>query len=185
MANFKDKVRGMFAGHHLGDALGAPHEFYRWNKNTVYTGKLEIMPYRQRDPRHFPKDKRDLYQPVGTITDDTQMTIALMKSIIKNKGKYNWENTVITYSKWTHSGAPDMGVNNRFLFGNTTVKRYLSKVDKRDKEIKEVKRQISLSNGALMRCTPLVLLDDWYNNSIIDTKLSNPYQRKREAFEFF
>jgi ADP-ribosylglycohydrolase len=172
---FRDKIKGMFAGHHLGDALGAPYEFYKWNRNTIYTDKLEIRPYRQRDPRHFSKDERHLYQPVGTVTDDTQMTIALMKSIIKNKGIYNWEDAVISYSNWTHSGALDIGTNTRFLFTNKTVKGYQSRVSKRDKEIKKGTRQISLANGALMRCTPLVLLDNWYKDSITDTELTNPY----------
>jgi len=39
-----DKIRGMFMGAFLGDALGAPHEF-RGSGHLVYTGILEHKTY--------------------------------------------------------------------------------------------------------------------------------------------
>jgi len=36
----RDRVRGMFAGLILGDALGAPHEFYKWKiRNSTIPAK--------------------------------------------------------------------------------------------------------------------------------------------------
>lgn len=156
----KQRVMGMFCAHHMGDALGAPHEF-RCNKDTVYTGKLEIQPYRRRDARYFAADNREVIQPIGTVTDDTQMTVALLKTIIKEDGAYDSRSAILAYSAWTHSGAIDMGTNTRFIFANKTVKGYDLRIEKLRQEVASGARQISLANGALMRCTPLALLKDW------------------------
>ena len=177
----RDRVRGMFAGLILGDALGAPHEFYKWNRNTIYTGKLEIQPYRQKDARYNKPEERDLYQPIGSVTDDTQMTIALMKCITNDQGKYIRDNVILCYADWTHSGPSDIGKNTRFLFTNKTVKGYEARVKKRDKEIKEGTMAESLSNGALMRCTPIALLANWSGAMIEDVNLTNPYDDTRDV----
>lgn len=133
--NLKDRIKGMFAGLMLGDALGAPHEFWKWNRNTVYTGKLEIKPFRMKDPR-FAKGNREVYGEIGSVTDDTQMTLALLISILDNSS-YDKEKTIKAYADWAHSGAKDMGKNTRYLFTNKTVKGYYSRVKKRDDEIEK------------------------------------------------
>jgi len=67
---YTDQARGMFAAAFLGDALGAPHEFYKWNRDTKYTGKLEIQPYRQKDARFAKEGEREVYKPIGSVTDE-------------------------------------------------------------------------------------------------------------------
>jgi len=171
----RDLVRGCFAGHFSGDALGAPHEFYKWNRNTVYTGKLEIQPYRQRDARFSSPDNRVLTLPIGSVTDDTQMTITLIKTLINNDGVYIKDDTILAYSKWTHSGPQDIGTNTRYLFTNKTVKGYHSRVAKQQQEIASGKLKISLSNGALMRCAPLALIKNYAAAVDTDVNLTNPY----------
>ncbi|CAH6420506.1 ADP-ribosylglycohydrolase [uncultured virus] len=169
--NLLDRIRGMFAAHHLGDALGAPHEFYKWNRNTVYTGKLEIEPFRRGGSRY---KQEDIRHPVGSVTDDTHMTIALLRSIL-DKGEYDFENTVVEYTNWVHSGTKEIGVNTGYIFKNETLKGYYLRVARRDREIEAGTMRVSLSNGPLMRCTPLALLDNWSDAAIEDVKMTNPY----------
>lgn len=171
----RDKIRGAFALHALGDSLGAPHEFYKWNRNTIYTGKLEIEPYRQRDARHFAKEDRELRQPVGSVTDDTQMTYCLMNSIIKEQ-EYNRDAVCLSYMRWVATKPHDLGSNTRYIFGNKTIKGYNSKVKKLKEEIAKGTKQESWANGPLMRCLPLALLDDWETICREDTNISNPYK---------
>lgn len=76
-------------GAFLGDALGAPHEF-KCNRSTIYTGKLQhkacyISQYQGR------KELK-----VGQITDDSEMTITLLRQMIED-GSYN---VIISYMKW-------------------------------------------------------------------------------------
>jgi len=87
----RDKIRGAFALFSLGDALGASHEFKKWNKNTVYTGKLEIEPYR------IQMFGVKITQPVGSVTDDTQMTYCLMNCIIEEQG---YDKATVHKSLW-------------------------------------------------------------------------------------
>jgi ADP-ribosylglycohydrolase len=184
----RDKIRGMFAGLMLGDASGAPFEFYKWNRNTVYTGRLEIAPYRQRDARRFPEGQREVISPIGSVTDDTQMTIALIKCLIKNKGKYDRDEAIIAYTRWVQCKPQDLGTNTRYLFSSKAqdedrlLKTYYTKINKVKEDVKSGNTdKISLSNGALMRCSPLALIKGWNKACIDDVNLSNPYKETRDV----
>lgn len=164
----RDRIRGSFAMHMLGDALGAPHEFFKWNRDTVYTGKLEIEPYR------IQMFGKVITQPVGSVTDDTQMTMCLMNSIIENEG-YDRDAVALSYMAWVATKPIDLGVNTRYIFGNRTMKGYNSRVATLKDKIKTGEKRASHANGPLMRCLPLALLPDWQDTCTIDTDLSNPY----------
>lgn len=170
----RDKIRGAFALFSLGDALGAPHEFYKWNRDTVYTGKLEIEPYRVQ---MFGVKIR---QPVGTVTDDTQMTYCLMNSIIGTR-IYDRDEACVAYMNWVATKPIDLGKNTRYIFGNKTLRGYESKMDKLKKDIEEGTKEPSYANGPLMRCLPLSLLDNWEVFCRQDTNISNPYKVCRHA----
>lgn len=151
-----NKIKGMLFGAFLGDALGAPHEFF----SIKYTGNLEhpiIIKTQFQGQKRF---------PIGSFTDDSQMTLQLLRSIIKNKG-YDRDTTIMNYLEWA-STAKMMGRNTRALFGNLKT---LSGYEKRSKKI--MVGEISQSNGALMRCSPLAIIDD--EEAIkTDCYLSNP-----------
>jgi ADP-ribosyl-[dinitrogen reductase] hydrolase len=176
----KERVMGMFAGHHLGDALGAPHEF-KCNREVVYTGKLEIHHRRLRDARYFAKGERELIQPIGTVTDDTQMTIALRNMLVV-QGKYVRNEAILAYAGWTHSKPLDLGTNTRYIFANKTVKGYESRILKLEQELEAGTKTISLSNGGLMRCSPIALIGGLADNKLwlkackADVRLTNPYK---------
>ncbi len=162
-----DRIKGIFVGHFLGDALGAPHESWKWNRNTAYTGKLEIRPY--SISRGNTKDNPDNWRPVGSVTDDTQMTIALMRPIISD-GNYDKDSVTMEYVNWVHIKPKGLGKNTRYVFGLTGLQGH----EKRIEELEKLETP-ALSNGALMRCAPLALFDDWEELAEMDAYQTNPY----------
>jgi ADP-ribosylglycohydrolase len=70
VAELPERFRGCLLGLALGDALGAPYEFTR----------REEIP---RGARLFARFGRVMDLPVGTVTDDTQMALALAQSLIE------------------------------------------------------------------------------------------------------
>lgn len=175
----RDRVKGMLTGHFMGDALGAPYEFWKWNKDRIYSGKLNIDLFRKRVM--FNRGEEIRYPP-GSVTDDSQMTIALINALIK-KRKWDRETVVLSYCKWSHTNNTGMGRNTAFIFGNRSMKGYESKVEKMEELIKKGE-QPSLANGSLMRCSPLCIFD---NDKYIvkDTKLSNPYKQNIQASKVY
>lgn len=158
----KNKLKGMIIGVALGDALGAPHEF-KYNKVT-YTGKLEYP------IKHFNRFTGERVYPIGSITDDTQMTMTLINSIIR-KGKYDRNDAILSYEQWT-TVSRFMGKNTRKLFhGVKTIKGYESRYKK---EFDTPMDTWTQSNGSLMRCSPFIIFTD-YAYLKIDTELSNPH----------
>lgn len=151
----QNQIKGMMIGLALGDALGAPHEFKR---NVEYTGKL-----------YTGAQLKFQFQPlitfeIGQITDDTEMTLALSRQIIKDR-KYIEDNVILAYMKWANSKIKGIGKNTSALFrGIKTLKGFRNRYEKR----KEIETQ---SNGSLMRCAPLALLND--DSYIDDCNLTN------------
>ena len=158
-----DKVRGMFMGAFLGDALGAPHEF-RCCAKIPYTGILEHKAF------HTSKFQGKQELTIGQITDDSEMTLSLLRTLIKD-GKYIKDNVILSYLQWANSGGWMMGKNTRNLLkGVKTLRGYQGRM----KKIFELPiNERSQSNGALMRCSPLALIYD--NNPVIeDVHITNP-----------
>jgi ADP-ribosylglycohydrolase len=152
-----DKIQGMFIGAFLGDALGAPHEF-RVNANVPYTGILEHQAF------HVSRYQGTRKLAVGQCTDDTEMTLTLLRALIRDQS-YNRENVLKDYITWANSGGWMLGKNTRYLFkGIKTIKGYNNRM---------AKIESSQSNGSLMRASPLALLDT--NEPVIeDCNLTNP-----------
>jgi ADP-ribosylglycohydrolase len=159
-----DRVRGMFIGAFLGDALGAPHEF-KGSGHLIYTGKLEhvtIMNTQFQGQKHL---------AIGQVTDDSEMSLALLRTLIQDRG-YNRDHVIMAYLDWANSGGWMMGKNTRALLkGVKTIKGYQNRMAK---ILALPLDERSQSNGTLMRCSPLALI--WDNNSVIeDVNLTNPH----------
>lgn len=165
----KDRIKGMFEGLALGDALGVPHEF-RYNRNIAYTGVIE---YR---PRYISRFQGTRYTEIGQCSDDTEMTLILARSLLKNKG-YKKDDIILDYEQWANSTFM-LGKNTRALFcGVKTVAGYQKRYDKIFSNDTDKWTQ---SNGSLMRCSPLALLSG-YNEVIEDCKLTNPHPVNLDA----
>jgi ADP-ribosyl-[dinitrogen reductase] hydrolase len=166
-------IKGMLMGVLLGDALGAPHEMKA--SKTIYTGKLEFTwtTGRFRKPH-----------AVGQFSDDSEMTLALARNIIDNKGEVDRKSLIVEYVTWAQS-LPDMGYHSRGLFQCTKAKGdekkiaayekrynegYLDRNKERVFDTKKSKKDMQ-SNGALMRSTPLALFPDKF---LVDVNISNP-----------
>ena len=160
----QDSLKGILVGLAVGDALGAPHEFHNSTPLTEYTGILEIVPkYR------FRFVSRD--DVIGQYTDDTEMTLANIRSVITNDG-FEEEEVALGYMKWANCSKA-MGRNTRALFkGVKTYKGYRTRFKKIFTS--QNKNEWTQSNGCLMRCSFLSFLGD----DIVgrDCKLTNPSQ---------
>ena len=131
-----DKILGCLYGVITGDALGTTYEF-RKSSTIKLPKKLNIV---GRGPFKVAK---------GQVTDDSEMTIALFKSI-KKKKKYDKEDVAKAYIRWIQSDPKDSGITTRNALLN--AKNYKD-------TIKNAKKynQKSLSNGFLMRIAPLAI----------------------------
>ena len=170
-----DKRNGAIIGHALGDALGAPVEFYPY---AHYTGVLNTPIVRYS--RAYGKQ----VSSVGQITDDAEMALVLMDTI--NSG-YTKEKAVVNYMLWANNkfegckgNMPFMGRNTRNLFvaPKPTYKLYQNRFKKHYPD--ENTKENSQSNGALMRAYPLAFVDDL---DIIrtDVEITNPSELVQAA----
>jgi ADP-ribosyl-[dinitrogen reductase] hydrolase len=150
-----NRVRGMIIGLALGDSLGLPIEFKHFNQK--YTGKL------------FSFNVGSRTVALGEISDDSEMTLALARSLIENKG-YNRNSVIMAYINWANSKPRDIGINISNLFQN---RKSIEEYNEWYNIIVESSGGTMQSNGSLMRCSPLSLLYD--EKSIEeDCRLTNP-----------
>lgn len=158
-----DRIKGMFAGVFIGDALGAPHEF-KGNAKTPYTGKLEHAAFLNTQFQ----GRKEL--AIGQVTDDSEMTLALLRTILRDRD-YVKNNVIQAYLEWANSGGWMIGINTKALFrGVRTIKGYEARIAK---VLAVPEDQRSQSNGALMRCSPLALI--WDNQCVLDdVAITNP-----------
>lgn len=164
-----DRVMGMIVGVALGDALGMPHEFFT-GKALQYTGVIEhdtIVPSRYKKAEDWKR------LPAGRVSDDTELTLALMRSLARNDG-FCEDDVILSYERWANSCPAGMGNNTRALFCNIkTVKTYRAKAEV------HFSKGVSQSNGALMRCSSLFALPE--SVALKDCNLTNPCETVRDC----
>lgn len=165
-----DKILGGIWGVILGDVLGAPFEFRNTSPKLKWTGLVAEVPVTIHFKYH------SLTLEAGSVTDDSEMSIQLLKSIL-DEGTYDVDKVIKNYLDWANLKNTPLGKNTRNLMkGVTTVKGFRNRQTKFDTSGVE-------SNGSLMRCFPLVLLpkDEWKKYSDIDVTLTNDNDVNREA----
>ena len=150
-----NKINGIIYGHALGDALGAPVEFFPFAHYTVILDS-PITRY----TRAYGKQ----VSAIGQITDDTELALILLNTI---KDGYTEEKAVVNYMLWANNNfenckgnSPFMGNNTRNLFvaPKPTYKLYCNRFKKYYPD--DIIKENSQSNGALMRSYPLAFVED-------------------------
>lgn len=140
-----EAIRNTIIGGAIGDALGAPHELKHKVPLSQYTGRLE---YETRVNVMF-RDPAIL--PVGSVTDDTQMTIYLMKCLLDNNG-YDRNKMILSYIDFANTYPTCLGKNTRALFRNIkTIKGF-------DSRHAKINHETNQSIGSLMRAAGLAIL---------------------------
>ena len=165
---------GCLYGLSLGDALGAPFEFRNTKPRFEWDGLLKDEPFVIRF-----RFSSLTFQP-GSVTDDTEMTLALLTSILNSPdGDYSSDDAIKEYMKWANLKNTPLGKNTRALFkGIKTVGGFRKRQAK-------VEMKSAQSNGSLMRCAPLVLVKDWKNAGDQDTALTNDNPINKQCTDIY
>ena len=137
----RDRARGCLLGLAVGDALGGPLEFISAEEivdrhggpvsDMIGGGWLSLRP--------------------GQVTDDTDMALALTRSLVE-RGGYEPEAALVHYLRWFETDPPDVG---------STIRGVLSKVvggvdvGEAARQVHEQSGGLSAGNGSLMRIAPL------------------------------
>lgn len=126
----KSKYLGMILALHAGDSLGATLEFCSpQDKNNWQT---EII-----GGGHF------RWNP-GDATDDTDLALAVLESIQNNR--FNQQECISKFIEWYKKGPRDIGQTTRLGIESLENGSLIGP-------------NVSLSNGSLMRCAPLAVLN--------------------------
>jgi len=155
--NLEDKFTGTLVGVAVGDALGGPLE-------TISTSCREI-------PQNVTEMIGGgwLKLKPGQITDDTEMTLCIARSITEKK-KFDAEDIARKFVEWFYDSQIGAGRTTK-----TAIERLKEGVSWDDAGYNEV-GLLSRGNGSVMRCSPVALLDykdskrlfkDSYQQSII------------------
>lgn len=166
-----DKVKGMFWAHAVGDALLAPYEALPGNKTRPrdFEERITASTCYKRKNRfgHYCE------YAAGQGTDDSDMTRILLKHVVH--GRLD-DSLILSYVHWANSGTESLGSNTKRLLhgfkGLETYKKRFAKVF--DDEAAQEGQQ---SNGHLMRCCPLALIDDPAEREaaiLFDCGITNP-----------
>lgn len=155
-----DKILGCLVGCGLGDALGAPFELEEKITLNDFDGKLKFKAF----SRNCFTDKTR-FDEIGQITDDTEMTLILARHLAEYK-TINRDALILSYVEWANS-SPHIGINSRIILKNAKT---VEDVNMRRMVISPKNE----SNGALMRCSILALID--IETAINDCIITNPNQ---------
>jgi len=156
-----EKIRGCIFGVLVGDALGARYEFLESYK---VIGKIK---------EDIKVSKSQMYPDIlgggffnvepGQITDDSEMTICLLKSLSVTK-KYNQKDVAKRYIDWYQTRPVDIGRSTKASLHTREIA-----IDNEDMIKNSLEMNItSLSNGCLMRISPLGLFSSKF--TLEDTK---------------
>ena len=138
-----DDARGALLGLACGDALGRPVEFMspvqieqKYGRVTDFLG----------DGSH--------HQPAGTVTDDTNLALYLIGSLLRNNG-FDMDDYAEQIVKWFESGPFDIGSTTL-----SSIDKLRLGVDPREaghQTVDERGEYRSAGNGSIMRCAPLAI----------------------------
>lgn len=156
----RDKIVGMLVGGAIGDALGMPVE--TWTTEKI----LQVHPYgisEYCDPidhKWFTSDKNHpskTYMPAGSITDDTQLTLATLKGMIAGHNDAIEQKTFDCYMDSIAKCHVEAMQDNTNGWGNSTLEsiRRLENGVHWSKSGVTSDPKRGTGNGIPMKCSPL------------------------------
>ena len=163
-----DRAQGCLLGQFAGDALGSLVEF---------SGPEEIS-------RRYPSGPSDLEDGgcwntiAGQPTDDSELALALARSILKSGG-YNHEQAAAGYASWKASGPFDCGGTTATAL-SAAVLALKSGREPAAQAAMRAANSSSQANGALMRISPLAIFGHAMDPAVLmemarqDAKLTHP-----------
>lgn len=154
--NDLEKIKAAVFGVVVGDALGVPVEF---------SSREE----RKADPVIDMREYGTHYQPKGTWSDDSSMTLATMESIIQSGG-INYEDMMNRFHEWRVNGAytPHGSVFDIGITCSGAIDRFRPGIDPRECGATGENEN---GNGSLMRIMPVslydALLEDYWQEDVL------------------
>jgi ADP-ribosyl-[dinitrogen reductase] hydrolase len=144
MPDLEDRYRGCLLGLACGDALGGSVEF---------ESRAEIAAEHPDGVREFIGGGPWRLAP-GEVTDDTQMTLALARSLARG-GPYDMEDIGQQFLAWMQSGPKDIGNQTHAALA------LLARGTPWDEAGEQIQREAlpkgAAGNGSIMRCAPVAL----------------------------
>ena len=154
----RERIVGVAVGAAIGDALGMP---------------LEFGPPRPAD--QLVREMLPGRIPAGTFTDDTEMALALAKSLLTYR-PLNPEDLVQRFVTWIESHPPDVGIH------TASVLQRIASGEPWGTAVATVQlhNPDSAGNGSLMRCWPVALaywddLDRLVADSVLQSQVTHPH----------
>lgn len=179
------RAQGAILGMMSGDSLGSLVEFQSPERiSSAYPEGVRAM----RDGGTFNK-------LAGQVTDDSEMALALARSILDGRG-YSQERAARGYALWRASNPFDIG-NTTIQALNPALRALSGEVVEGEARVAEVaQRHASLdseANGALMRITPLAVwgvgtglnTDELAEFARLDSKITHPNRVCQDANAVF
>jgi ADP-ribosyl-[dinitrogen reductase] hydrolase len=177
-----NKIRGCLYGSLIGDSLATRYEFLS-KDDAIDQINLDknnnLLPMLGEGPFHL--------KP-GQITDDGELSISLLNGIIDSQGLYDLNIVAQYYLQWFKSNPFDIGrtTSQAFKLNNNTSGNPYDII----KNNSSTANFDSLSNGCLMRASPLGILGYFHPDQIhllaeIDCSLTNPNPMCINAVEIY
>lgn len=183
-SDISKRALGCLYGQAIGDALGTTFEFSSREETVKEAKKIKnhhsILPIIGGGPFHL---------VAGQVTDDTELAMALAHSLMKSN-TYDPAEAANAYLTWYESSPFDIGNTTRAAFSNIRKRGETLKPDEVYERMSLNARdanQNSLSNGILMRISPLAVAGTtWDRNALVksaqvDCCLTNPNSIAQEA----
>jgi ADP-ribosyl-[dinitrogen reductase] hydrolase len=167
-----DRAIGCLLGQSVGDALGTRYEFGSRKqtetaiaKDLIKVGGKPHLPILGGGP--FKVEK-------GQVTDDTELALALARSLFRNY-QYDVYDIAQSYTRWFKSPPFDIGNTTRQAFYMTDLKMNTPEENYNRIILNSQKNnQGSLSNGCLMRISPLAIAGaHWKLENLIEAAKMN------------
>lgn len=142
--NIKDKLKGALYGFAVGDAMGATTEFMDEQEIKEQYGKIEDI-----------LGGGWLNLKAGGITDDTEMSLCIMRVLVKNDYKNFKRDVAESFTHWINTDPKDVGNQCR-----RAINYY------RDMNEYIYCDNTALGNGSLMRALPCSLLNNEHSEQL-------------------